>query len=75
MNYSGLESKLIDAKPKAEDIPDALKAVIAESDQDNLAVLYRNNPEYHHIPAFMGLLTMRKNELKSKNNATNGQPA
>jgi hypothetical protein len=75
MNYSGLENKLAEVKTKPEDIPQELKDVIEEADADNLANIYRNNPEYHHIPLFMQLLGARQVALKAKKNAANSQPA
>lgn len=71
MNYGALETKL---EPKTT-IPDELKSVIAEADADNLANIYRTNPEYHSIPLFMQLLAARQIELKAKKNAGNAQPA
>jgi hypothetical protein len=75
MSYAGLESKLADNRPKAGDIPDELKAVIAEADAENLATIYKANPEYHNIPLFMQLLGARQVQLKAQKNAANNQPS
>lgn len=72
-NYGTLEGKLV--VEKADELPEALKMVIAEADADNLANIYRTNPEYHSIPLFMQLLAGRQIELKAKKNGTVNQPA
>lgn len=73
LNYGNLEAKLRTEKPT--EIPEELKAVIAEADAENLANIYRANVEYHNIPLFMQLLGARQVALKAKKNAANGQPA
>lgn len=73
MNYGNLEAKL-NVEKKTE-IPEELKAVIAEADAENLANIYRANPEYHNVPLFMQLLGARQVALKAKKNADNAQPA
>lgn len=75
MNYAGLESKLATVKPKEDELPEEMQAVIAEADAENLVNIYKANPEYHHIPLFMQLLGARQVELKAKKNAGNTQPA
>jgi hypothetical protein len=72
MNYGGLEAKLpVDRKTE---LPEELKTVISEADADSLVTLYKNNPEYHSVPAFMQLLAARQIELKAKKNAANTMP-
>jgi hypothetical protein len=73
MNYGNLESKL--QVEKKMEVPEELKVVIAEADADNLAAIYRANPEYHNIPLFMQLLGARQVALKAQKNAANAQPA
>lgn len=74
--YGNLETKIIEVKPKDGEIPEALKAVIAEADADNLVNIYKSNPEYHNIPSFVGLLNLRRTALKTKANGANvNQPA
>lgn len=40
-----------------------LEAAISEADKENLANIYKSNPEYHSNPRFMELLTKRKEQL------------
>lgn len=75
-NYGNLETKLADAQPKKdEELPEEIKAIIAEADAENLVNIYKSNPEYHNVPLFMTLLGARQVELKAKKNAGNSQPA
>lgn len=67
---SMLNSKLV--KIDKVEIPEELKAVIAEADKDNLANIYNSNPDLHGNPEFMKLLNARKTEL---NASRNQQPA
>ncbi len=71
MNISDmLNSKL--QQPDKSEIPDELKAVIEEADKENLANIYKSNPELHSNPEFMKLLNDRKIQL---NASRNQQPA
>lgn len=52
------------------EIPDLLKDVIKETNEDSkLSEIYRNNPEYHSNPEFMKILTNRKKEINANSNA------
>lgn len=77
LNYNNLENKLNIVKPEEqEELPEALRLVIAEADQENLVTIYKNNPEYHNVPLFMQLLAARQIQLKAEKNAANTrQPA
>jgi hypothetical protein len=71
MNYfSMLDSKFAGAGK--QDIPDELKDVISFADKENLANIYKNNPDLHSNPEFMKLLNQRKTELNANRN---NQPA
>jgi hypothetical protein len=71
VNYSDMLFSKLQKQDKA-DIPDELIAVIEEADKENLANIYKNNPDLHSNPEFMKLLNARKTEL---NASRNNQPA
>lgn len=72
MDYQTMMSNKFSAQTEKNEIPDELKDVIAFADKENLANIYRSNPELHNNPEFMKLLNQRKTEL---NASRNNQPA
>lgn len=71
VNYSDMLFSKLQKQDKTE-IPDELKAVIEEADKENLANIYKCNPDLQSNPEFMKLLNARKTEL---NASRNNQPA
>lgn len=71
VNYGDMLNSKLQRADKVE-IPDELKAVIAEADKENLAAIYTNSPDLHSNPEFMKLLNARKTQL---NGSTSQQPA
>lgn len=67
VNTGDISAK-ISIEQKIVELPEELKAVIAEADMKNLAAIYKENSEYHSNPEFMRLLSERKNKLKELEN-------
>lgn len=62
LNYEAMLYNKMQPQVKVE-IPEELKMVIEVADKENLANIYRNNPELHTNPEFMKLLNQRKTQL------------
>lgn len=72
MNYQSMMDAKFTAGKEKQEIPEELKDVIAFADKENLANIYKSNPDLHSNPEFMKLLNKRKQEL---NGSTNKQTA
>lgn len=68
MNYQPMMDAKFSAGKEKQDIPDELKYVIAFADKENLANIYKSNPDLHSNPEFMKLLNQRKTELNGSAN-------
>lgn len=64
MDYTAMQESKFKEKPT--ELPDGLILAIEAADQENLSAIYKNNPEYHHLPQLMQLINARKIELRAE---------